>query len=129
MEGTNVFFKKRFKKQSDRIDLTRLPIHIAIILMEMVVGQKKEGLSRNFGHREGANAIKKIAAYCDDIGIKYLTIFAFSTENWVRPKSEVDTLMSLLLEHLKNAEKEMGGRNISIRVIGDKHGLSNRISK
>jgi undecaprenyl diphosphate synthase len=117
------FFKKRLKKQLDGIDLTRLPVHIAIIPDGNGRWAKKRGLSRNFGHREGANAIKKIAAYCDDIGIKYLTIFAFSTENWVRPKSEVDTLMSLLLDHLKNAEKEMGGRNISIKVIGDKAGL------
>lgn len=117
------FLKKRSKTALNGIDINRLPKHIAIIMDGNGRWAKKRGLTRNFGHKEGANTIKKIAAYCDDIGIKYLTVFAFSTENWARPKSEVDTLMSLLFEYLKNAEKEMGGRNISIKVIGDKEGL------
>jgi undecaprenyl diphosphate synthase len=122
-----LFFSKSKKITLSGIDKTRLPVHIAIIMDGNGRWAKKRGLSRNFGHKEGANTIRKIAAYCDDIGIKYLTVFAFSTENWARPKSEVDTLMTLLLEYLKNAEKEIGGRNISISVIGDREGLPSDI--
>ena len=88
---------------------------------------KKRGLPRVVGHREGANTLKKITAFCGDIGIKYLTVYAFSTENWSRPKDEVDGLMNLLLDFLKNAEKHIGGKNDQIRVIGDVSALSGNI--
>ena len=124
-----LFFKRKSKKEAKEIDYTRLPAHIAIIMDGNGRWAKKRGLTRSFGHKEGSNNLKKIAGFCDDIGIKYLTVYAFSTENWKRPKNEVETLMSLLLEYLKNAERELGGRSMQIRVIGDKKGLPEDIQK
>jgi undecaprenyl diphosphate synthase len=85
---------------------------------------QKRGMPRNMGHREGSNALKRIAVFCSDIGIRYLTVYAFSTENWSRPKSEVDTLMSLLEEFLRKADAELEGKNIKIKTIGDISKLS-----
>jgi len=119
-------FKK--KKLADTIiDKSKLPVHIAIIMDGNGRWAKRRGLSRSVGHKEGSKTLKKIVKYCDTLGIKYLTVYAFSTENWKRPKDEVDTLMSLLLEYLKNAEKELGGNSVRIRVIGNIKGLSPEI--
>ena len=117
------FFNKVFKKVDNDIDMKNLPGHIAIIMDGNGRWARKRGLPRNIGHKEGSNTLKNIVVFSNKIGIKYLTVYAFSTENWKRPKSEVDALMSLLLEYLKNAEQELSGRNIRIRVIGDKTGL------
>jgi undecaprenyl diphosphate synthase len=87
----------------------------------------RRGLPRNAGHREGANTLKRVVKECNAIGIKYLTAFAFSTENWNRPRQEVNALMQLLLEFLQNAEKELAGTNIRITVIGDTDKLSEEI--
>jgi undecaprenyl diphosphate synthase len=87
----------------------------------------RRGLPRNVGHREGANTLKRMVRECNDLGIKYLTAYAFSTENWNRPREEVDALMQLLLEFLQNAEKELAGTNIRIKVIGDTDRLSEKI--
>jgi len=80
----------------------------------MADGQKKSS-STFHGHREGAKILKEITTFCGEIGIKYLTVYAFSTENWKRPKSEVDALMSLLLDYLKNAETHIGGKDVRIQ--------------
>lgn len=119
MSLINRLFKKKELKNDNNI----LPSHIAIIMDGNGRWAKRRGLPRTVGHREGSNTLRKIVVACNKLGIKYLTLFAFSTENWKRPKSEVDALMSLLLEYLKNAENEIGGRNIKIRVFGDKKGL------
>ncbi len=122
------FFGKLFKKGNNKeIDYNNVPVHIAIIMDGNGRWAKKRGLPRVVGHREGANTLKKITAFCGDIGIKYLTVYAFSTENWSRPKDEVDGLMNLLLDFLKNAEKHIGGKNVQIRVIGDVSALSGNI--
>lgn len=122
------FFKKLFSgKSKDATGSGKLPVHIAIIMDGNGRWAKKRGLPRNFGHREGSNTLKRIVKFCNGIGIKYMTVYAFSTENWNRPKSEVDTLMSLLLEYLKNADKELAGQNIRIRVIGEKTRLNEEI--
>ena len=106
-----LFFKKLIKKEKKIvIDNSKLPLHIAIIMDGNGRWAKRRGLSRSIGHKEGSNTLKKIVNYCDKIGIKYLTVYAFSTENWKRPKSEVDALMSLLLYYLKNAERELGAK-------------------
>ena len=73
--------------------------------------------------------MKKIVTYCDKIGIKTVTAYAFSTENWKLPKEEVDSLMSLLKEYLSNAERDLGGKNAVIRVIGDRTALSEDIQQ
>ena len=88
---------------------------------------KKRGLPRSMGHRYGAQTLKKITLFCDELGIEVLTVYAFSTENWKRPKSEVDNLMSLLMEYLSNAEQELGGKNVVIKIIGDLSSFSDEI--
>lgn len=112
-------FARKGKKKEYEIDYDRLPVHIAVIPDGNGRWANKKSLPRSLGHREGSNVLKKVVIFCDKIGIKYLTVYAFSTENWKRPKSEVDALMSLLLEFLKNAERELDGSNVRIRVIGD----------
>ena len=121
------FFRKSSK--AGKIDNTSLPVHIAIFMDGNGRWASRRGLPRSAGHREGANNLKKIVRYSDEIGIKYLTVYAFSTENWSRPKDEVDTLMSLLLEFLKNADKEIAGKNVKIKVIGDSNGLTEEIKR
>ena len=121
------FFGKR--NRSINMDKNTLPVHIAIFMDGNGRWASQRGLPRSAGHREGANNLKKIVKYSDEIGIKYLTVYAFSTENWSRPKDEVDALMSLLLEFLKNADKEIAGKNIKIKVIGDSNGLTEEIKK
>lgn len=122
-----LFFSKWKKGSAAQQNIEQLPVHIAIVMDGNGRWAKKRGLPRTVGHKEGANTLRKIVKACDRIGIRYLTVFAFSTENWRRPKSEVEALMSLLLEYLKNAEREIGGKNIRIRVIGSMQGLSEEI--
>lgn len=119
---------KKKKKQAEK-DQGILPVHIAIIMDGNGRWAGKRGLPRSAGHREGANTLKRIVRECDELGIRYLTAFAFSTENWSRPKEEVDALMSLLVEFLKNADKELAGKNIKISVIGETEGLSEEIRR
>jgi len=119
-----------FRKKSNAIiDINTLPVHIAIIPDGNGRWAKKRGLPRNAGHREGSNTLKAIVKYCAKLGIKYMTVFTFSTENWKRPKSEVDGLMSLLKEFLKNAENELSGSNVRIKVIGDISVLSEELQR
>lgn len=126
-----MFFKKLFWDNGKEQDIEHgiLPRHIAIIMDGNGRWAKKRGMPRNFGHREGSKTLKKIVKYCNEIGIRYLTVYAFSTENWKRPKSEVEALMNLLLEYLKNADNELSGENIKIRVIGERKGLSEEIKQ
>lgn len=124
------FFKKNeIDKERYEIDYNNLPVHIAIIMDGNGRWAKKRGLPRSIGHREGSNNLDKIAHFCGEIGIKYLTVYAFSTENWKRPKSEVETLMDLLLDYLKNAESHINGRSVRIKTIGDKSVLSKEIQE
>lgn len=128
------FLSKLFKKHDTvnedfEIDYNNLPIHIAIIMDGNGRWAKKRRLPRSLGHREGSNNLDKIAHFCGEIGIKYLTVYAFSTENWKRPKSEVNTLMDLLLDYLKNAESHIAGRSVRIRTIGDSSVLSKDIQE
>jgi len=120
----NIFKAKKWKKAN--IDYSKLPTHIAIIMDGNGRWAKKRALPRSMGHREGAKILKEITTFCGEIGIKYLTVYAFSTENWKRPKSEVDALMSLLLDYLKNAETHIGGKDVRIQVIGDTSVLTMR---
>ncbi len=105
----------------------QIPVHIAVFMDGNGRWAARRGLPRSAGHREGASTLKRTVKECNALGIKYLTAYAFSTENWNRPKEEVDSLMSLLLEFLKNAERELSGQNIQIRIIGDEQGLSQEI--
>ena len=115
------------KKLLDEIDYNRLPKHIGVILDGNGRWAKKRGLPRSAGHSAGADNLKKIVTECNKMGIGYITVYAFSTENWKRPKEEVDFLMNLLLNYLKNAEKTLAGENVVIRAIGSRKELSEEI--
>lgn len=117
------------KKKTLQLDLKHLPRHIAIIMDGNGRWAKKRGLPRKAGHRAGAEALRKICRHAGNIGIEYITVYAFSTENWKRSAEEVDALMDLLLEYLKNAETELGGDRARIRVIGDRSRFSLEIQR
>ncbi len=102
-----------------------LPNHIAIILDGNGRWAKKRGMPRTFGHAAGADNLDALARYCNKIGLKHLTVYAFSTENWSRPQTEVDFLMKLLEKHFFRILKNLD--NIKIRVIGEKKNLSERL--
>ncbi len=117
-----MFFKKRTPKQE--IDYNNLPVHIGVIMDGNGRWAKKRGLPRSAGHQAGADTLKKIVTECNKMGIKYITVYAFSTENWKRPKEEVDFLMNLLMSYLKDAERTLAGENVVIRAIGSRDELS-----
>lgn len=122
-----LFFRKH-RNDNDRVlDMNNIPAHIAIFMDGNGRWATKRGMPRSAGHREGAKVLKKIVRAADKIGVKYLTVYAFSTENWKRPKDEVNSLMELLTYYLKNAEKEIGGENIRISVIGNINALSSEL--
>ncbi|NNL77202.1 MAG: isoprenyl transferase [Desulfobacterales bacterium] len=100
------------------LDTTKLPAHIAIIMDGNGRWAKKRLLNRITGHEKGSKAVRTIVRTCREIGISYLTLYAFSTENWQRPKSEVEALMNLLKNFLISERKEMMENNIRLRVIG-----------
>ena len=106
-----------------------IPKHVAIIMDGNGRWAKAHNKSRSYGHRSGSENVIKIVEACCELNIKYLTLYAFSTENWKRPKEEVDYLMSLLLDYLRNAEKTLSGENVVIRVIGSRKGLSEEICR
>lgn len=97
-----------------------LPQHIAIIMDGNGRWAKQQGLSRTNGHKEGANIVRNITQWCAKANIKYLTLYAFSTENWKRPKAEVNFLMKLLEQYLRNEKQTYIENNIRFKVIGDK---------
>ena len=96
-----------------------LPEHIGIILDGNGRWAKKRGQPRNAGHKKGAGVFENISRYCRDLGIKWLTVYAFSTENWKRPKDEVDGIMNLMKGYLKNMASARN-EHIAVRFIGDR---------
>ena len=100
------------------LDTTNLPAHIAIIMDGNGRWAKKRLLNRINGHEKGSDTVRTMVRTCREIGISYLTLYAFSTENWQRPKTEVDALMTLLRKFLHSEQKEMIERDIRLRVIG-----------
>lgn len=115
------------KKRPKSYEKDRLPVHIGIIMDGNGRWAKKRGLPRTYGHREGAKTFEKIVESAANIGIKVLTFYAFSTENWERPQEEVQTLMELFLEYLDKAMESLGGKNIRVKVIGDTSRLSGQL--
>lgn len=113
-----MFFKKK-KTPVPPVDKSVLPVHIGIIMDGNGRWAKKRGLPRQAGHAAGAQVFRKITKYCEKIGIQYLTVYAFSTENWSRPKDEVDAIMNLLREYLRESLKDFQSENIRTRFIGD----------
>ena len=116
------FFKKRAAVERS------LPQHIAIIMDGNGRWAKKRGLPRSAGHAAGAKTFKQIARYCNKIGIKYLTVYAFSTENWKRPETEVKGIMDLFRSYLKDVDN-FKGENIRLEFIGDREPLAEDIKK
>ena len=102
----------------------RVPEHVAIILDGNGRWAKKRFLPRNMGHAQGSKTVERIIEDAYDMGIKYLTVYAVSTENWKRPKDEVDALMKLLRDYLKTCIKRANKNNMRVRVIGDVTGLT-----
>lgn len=106
-----------------------IPNHVAIILDGNGRWARKKGMPRNYGHIQGAKNVEVICRAAYEMGIKYLTVYAFSTENWNRPQEEVDALMKLLNQYMKNCQKTAKKNNMCVRVIGDKTGLSEEIQR
>ena len=97
----------------------KIPQHVAIILDGNGRWAKSKGMPRNYGHTVGAKNVETVCQAAHDLGIKYVTMYAFSTENWNRPDSEVAALMKLLESYLKNCIRTADRNNMRVRVIGD----------
>lgn len=109
--------------------INNLPTHIAIIMDGNRRWAKQKKLDARLGHKKGAETLENIVKYCNKIGIKYLTVYAFSTENWKRSKEEVGALMLLLQNYLDDFAKRADTENIKIKMLGNREGLSNGILK
>lgn len=111
-----LFFKPAEEAQAD---LTRLPRHIAVIMDGNGRWARKRGLPRTAGHAAGAETFRTIATYCKEIGLEYLTVYAFSTENWKRPAEEVGAIMGLLKKYLLEAIGQMERDRVKMEFFGD----------
>jgi undecaprenyl diphosphate synthase len=122
----NVIKKKRKKSLNssassglpEDLDKTKLPTHVAIIMDGNGRWAKKHLLSRIKGHEKGSEAVRTIVRACREFGISYLTLYAFSTENWQRPKAEIDALMTLLIKFLKSEQQELLENDIRLHAVG-----------
>jgi len=103
----------------EKIDLTKLPQHIAIIMDGNGRWAKRKGAARIYGHRNAIQAVRDVTEACAELGVSYLTLYAFSTENWDRPKEEVEGLMELLVETLRNEIDELKKNNVRLATIGE----------
>ena len=107
----------------------KIPTHVSIIMDGNGRWAKKRGMPRPFGHKKGAEVVMDICQDADDLGIRYLTIYAFSTENWSRPSAEVRTLMLLFGKYLKICYNKAMENNMRVRIIGDKSALSPQLQE
>ena len=114
-------------KPSPKLDMGAIPRHVAIIMDGNGRWAKKRGLPRTAGHAAGAETFRKVARYCKSIGMDYLTVYAFSTENWKRPDSEVRAIMELLEKYLEEAIEKMEREGIKLKILGDTRPLSPKI--
>ena len=110
--------------EAGQVDMSRLPRHIAIIMDGNGRWAKQRGLPRTAGHKVGAEVFRKIAKYCKKLGVEYLTVYAFSTENWKRPADEVETIMGLLKQYMLEAIETMEEEKIRLKFFGDLMALS-----
>ncbi len=104
----------------ENIDLNNLPSHIAIIMDGNGRWAKEQGQDRLFGHFNGVESVRNIVEGCAELGVGYLTLYAFSTENWDRPEDEVNGLMELLVDTIRKEVDTLNKNNIRLRVIGTK---------
>ncbi len=117
-------FSKKTEPSQAEVDFSRLPRHIAIIMDGNGRWAKKRGLPRTAGHAAGAETFRAIATYCKDIGLDYLTVYAFSSENWKRPEEEVGAIMGLLKKYLLEAIGRMERDRVKMEFFGDLSPLS-----
>lgn len=122
-----MFFHKSSKHRSASVDFAHLPRHIAIIMDGNGRWAKKRGLPRTAGHAAGAENFRTIATYCKEIGLEYLTVYAFSTENWSRPQEEVSAIMGLLKQYLVEAIGKMERDRVKMKFFGDLSPLSQEL--
>lgn len=118
-----------FSKKHKQDTAPSLPVHLAIIMDGNGRWAKKRGLPRSLGHSAGANNFRTITKYCAKIGIKYLTVFAFSTENWKRPQEEVNALMKLFDEYLQEALHDFAEENIRVLFLGEREAFSQNLQR
>jgi len=111
----------------DKIDCTRLPSHVAIIMDGNGRWARQRGLDRIFGHQQGVNAVREIIETAAELGIRFLTLYAFSNENWRRPDEEVSALMGIMVQSLSNETDTLLKNNIRLKAIGDMERLSNDV--
>ena len=125
-------FKSKNKitqEEKKEIDKNNIPEHIAIIMDGNGRWAKEKNLPRTMGHRAGVESIRRVIKEAHILGIKYLTLYAFSTENWKRPKEEVGALMKLLVEYLRSEIDELNANEVVIRILGDITKLPNECEK
>ena len=120
---------KRRHDTAGQVDRSRLPRHIAIIMDGNGRWARRRGLPRTAGHKAGAERFRDIATYCKELGVSYLTVYAFSTENWKRPQEEVGAIMELLEQYLLEAVDTMERDQIRLRFLGDLSPLSPRLQE
>lgn len=107
----------------DQIDKQKVPQHIAVIMDGNGRWAKQQGENRIYGHYEGVNSVRAVVEACGEIGVKYVTLYAFSTENWNRPKEEVDALMELLVSTISAETPELNNKNVRLQAIGNLESL------
>ena len=119
------------KKQKNNVglDYANIPRHIGIIMDGNGRWARRRGLPRSAGHAAGAKTLDKITRAAEKLGVRYVTVYAFSTENWKRPKDEVESLMKLMINYLDDYKRVLGGENIRIRIIGRRDMLSDEINR
>ncbi len=125
-----MFLSKLFGKKNSvpqKLDMNNIPKHIGIIMDGNGRWAKKRGLPRSAGHKQGARTIENITNYCAELGVKVVTAYTFSTENWSRPQEEVDSIMDLLYDYMLKAEETYKKNKIKLCVIGDISRFSDKI--
>lgn len=111
----------------DKLIKDKIPQHIAIIMDGNGRWAEKNGKDRTFGHEHGVESVRSVVEGAGEIGVSYLTLYAFSTENWSRPKAEVDALMNLLVQAIRNETDELMKQNVRLQVIGDVMSLPEKV--
>ena len=111
--------KIKIVSEQNNIDLQRVPEHIAIIMDGNGRWAKQQGENRIYGHYEGVNSVRDVVEAAGEVGVKFITLYAFSTENWNRPKEEVDALMELLVSTISAETPELNKKNVRLQAIGN----------
>ncbi len=129
MTGLSNSQKQGINVQGTKKDIENLPRHIAIIMDGNNRWAKQRKLPGKLGHRAGVEAIREVLKSCERLEVEVLTLFAFSSENWQRPPTEVSALMSLFMRYLKKEVKELHQNGVRVRVVGDRHRFSSKLQK